>query len=134
MDQSRQTMDFFIYCMIYIIIFLTSIFLPFIIIIGIFVMPIPMIVYTAKYSLRQGLVLLLILLLVSFLIGTYVALSISAFVLIGRLIIGSKINKDSSAYETLVQGAIGYTIGLAFAYVCSHLFLQVNWIDMFNHS
>lgn len=111
-----------------------SIFLPFFVFVGIFLLPLPVIVYTAKYGLKQGLFLIIILLLISFLIGTYVALSITAFATIGGLLIGHKMHQKASAYEILIQGAIGYTFGLAFAYVCSHVFLQVNWLDLFDDS
>lgn len=134
MDKSKQTIDFFIYFFIYLLIFMVSLFFPFIIIISIFLLPIPVIVYTEKYNLRHGLLLTIILLLVSFVIGSYVALAISLFATIGGLLIGHKMHQKASAYETLIQGAIGYTFGLAFAYLISHVFLQVNWLDVFNDS
>src|SRR5699024_5748118 len=70
----------------------------------------------------------------SFLIGSYVALSITAVMVIGALMIGHMMYKQASAYETLLYGTIGYAIGLVFAYACSHIFLQVNWLDMFTQS
>src|SRR5699024_12746934 len=130
-EQSNKTTEAILYTLLYVAIFMFSIFITFFIIIGFVFMPIPIIAFTAKYNVRNGLVISLILAIFSFLIGSYVALSITAVMVIGALMIGHMMYKQASAYETLLYGTIVYAIGLVFAYVCSHIFLLVIWFFLF---
>lgn len=134
MEQSNKTTEAILYTLLYVAIFMLSIFIPFFIIIGFVIMPIPIIVFTARHNIKNGLFISMILAIFSFLIGSYVALSITIVMVLGALMIGHMIYKQGSAYETLLYGTVGYAIGLVFAYAVSHIFLQMNWLDLFTES
>lgn len=131
MEQKNYRRDVILYSLIFIILFLLSVFIPFLILISLFLLPIPIIAFTAKYNVKNGIFIFAIVNLFTFLLASYIGMFLSLFISIGALFIGHKINKGESAYESLMFGSIGYLIGIIIAYVGSNLLFNFDWIYAF---
>ncbi|HLR64437.1 MAG TPA: DUF2232 domain-containing protein [Pseudogracilibacillus sp.] len=131
MQENIMWKDMLFYMMIFIVIFLMTVFVPFLILISLFLLPIPVIVFTAKYNIKNGVFIFAIANLFAFFIASYIGMFLSLFVTIGALYIGHMIHKKRSPYETLLYGAIGYVLGIVVAYVGSQVLYDINWINTF---
>jgi len=133
MNHSKEITDGALLTALYIILLLIGIFTPFIIIIMLFVLPIPIVVYAARYSWKPTLLMLFVILLFSLLIVPIISIPLTVLTSVGGLMIGTAIFQKRSAYETWARGTIGFVVGILFLFFFSQFILQVNWsqeIDM----
>lgn len=132
MNQSKQTTDGALLLACFLILLLIMIFIPFISLVGFFLIPVPFILYAAKYNWKPSLVMFGAALLLSMLFIPFISLPLSVYSGIGGIMIGVAIHQNLSPYETLARGTLGYAFGLLFVYLFAQLFLNVNLTHEFN--
>jgi len=112
---------------VYTVVLLISIFVPFVFIFGLFILPIPFVFYTYRHDFQAGLGMLAVALLISLFIIPPLTIPITILVGLGGLMIGLSIRRKVSAYETWARGAIGFIVGFLFVFLFTHFVLNINW-------
>lgn len=128
MNQSKQITDGALLTGVFIILLFISMFVPAAVIVAIFLLPIPFVLYAAKYDWKPSLLMFIIALLLSLLFATYVSLPMTILAGIAGIMIGSAIYRGLSPYETWGRGAIGYIAGFVILFLFAQLVLQVNFM------
>lgn len=129
MTDSKRLTEGALLTAVYIILLLLTLFVPFFIMIGIFLLPIPFIMYTYKHSWKSALLMFVAVFIISGIVATIASLPITLFVGIGGIVIGYSMHNRVKAYETWARGALGFIIG--FIIVISLLFFVLN-INIFH--
>lgn len=126
MNQSKKITDGALLTAVYIVLLLIVIFVPFIITFGIFILPIPFIIYASRYDFKPSLIMLLVAIALSFIFATVVSLPITLLVGIGGVTIGTMIHRNVSAYETWARGTLGFIIGMILVVLLLQFIAGVN--------
>lgn len=138
MDQSKKVKDGALLTAVYIILMMISIFVPFMLIVGIFLLPIPFIIYAYQNDWKPSLIVLGFLILLSLIFIPYFSVPVTILVSFGGIMIGAAMYRNLSAYETWARGTLGFVAGLIFVFLFTQFFLEINWateIDLlFNES
>jgi len=129
MYQSKKITEGALLLAIFFAILLLSFFVPFIILFAVFLLPIPFVIYTAKYDWKIASILLAIAILLSLLIAPMISLPLTVLVGLAGIMIGFSIYRRSSAYETWARGSIGFIAGLLFIFLFSQFVWQINWSE-----
>lgn len=127
MNSSNATKDGIMYGAIYVVLLLTTFFVPFLGILIMFVLPLPFLIYTYKHELKTSVIMFIITLLVSSLFLFYISLPLTLLMGLGGIALGYGLKHKRKSYETLALGTLGYTVGLALVYIISQFLFQVNW-------
>lgn len=128
MNQAKQITDGAMLTGVFIILLFISIFVPAAVLIGVFLLPVPFILYTAKYDWKPSLLMFIITLLLAFLFVTYLSLPMTILAGIVGIMIGSAIYHRLSPYETWGRGAIGFITSFVVIFLFAQLVLQVNFM------
>lgn len=112
MNQSKKITDGALLTAIYIVLLLIIIFIPFVITFGIFLLPVPFVIYAARHGWKPALIMLLVAILLSFIFATVISLPVPLLVGIGGILLGGAIHRDLKPYEVWAQGALGFIIGM----------------------
>lgn len=127
MSQSRKVTDGALLLAVYIILMLIAIFVPVIMLIILFLLPIPFVIYASKYDWKPTLLMLGAAVILSLLFATVFSLPIAVFTGLGGLMIGMSIHHRLTPYETWARGTIGFIVGLLFLFLFTQSFLDINW-------
>lgn len=127
MNQTKEITEGAILAAIYIVLILITIFVPFFMLVGFFILPIPFIIYASKYDWRPSLIMFGAIMIVTLFFATVFTLPLTILSGIGGVMIGTAIHHRSSAYETWIRGSMGFIVGLLFVFLFSQLFLQVDF-------
>lgn len=111
MERSKKITDGALLTAVYVVLMLLVVFIPFIQIFGIFLLPIPFIMYGAKYGFRASIIMALAAFALSLAFATALALPLALLSVLGGMAIGSGIYRKRSAYEIWAQGTVGFIIG-----------------------
>ncbi|WP_138419137.1 YybS family protein [Aquibacillus sediminis] len=131
MNNTKKVREGVIASVLFLLILLVTIFIPFLSIFSLFVLPLPFLVYTARYGWKPASILFLILLLVS---TFFVAVPIAFLTGLTGLMIGSAINQQVSPYETWARGTVGYAVGIVALFLFVQVFLNINIIAEMNQT
>lgn len=136
MNQSKQITDGALLIAVFVIAMLFAIYLPFVMLFMIFFLPVPFVIYAAKYDWKPTLIMIAATIILSILIVSpfVTIMSIPLTVLAGAsgLLIGHAIHQQLSPYETWARGAVGYVAGLFFIFVFTQSLLDINWFVEIN--
>jgi len=127
MFQSKKITEGALLVAIYAVILMVSIFVPFVFVIGLFILPVPFIYYTYRHGLQAGLGMLAVALLISLIIIPPLAIPVTILAGLGGLMIGLAIQSKVSAYETWARGTIGFIVGFLFVFLFTQFVLNINW-------
>lgn len=127
MFHSRKITEGALLVALYIIILLMSIFVPFVFIFGLILLPIPFVFYTYRHGLQASLGMLAVSLLISLIIVPPLTVPITILVSAGGIMIGLAIHREVSAYETWARGTVGFIVGFLFIFLFTHFLLNINW-------
>ena len=119
---------------LYNVILYLSLNLPFIGIILTFVLPVPFIIYTYKYSLQKAVLFLFAALFASFLINTLAGIISTSLFGIAGVVIGVFSKKQKSGIETLIGGTMGFVFPLLMLYIVSITLFGFNLESLLSES
>lgn len=126
MNQSKKMTDGALLTVIFIILMLVTIFVPGALLITIFILPLPFIIYAHRYDWKPSLIMFGVTLLFALFYVSVISLPLTILVGLGGIMIGAGIKGELSAYETLGRGTLGFIAGLLFIFIFSQVVFQVN--------
>lgn len=126
MNQSKKITEGALLTAIYIVLLLIIVFIPIIQLIGLFVLPVPFIVYAAKHGFKSGLLMIIISAILTMIFATAVTLPLTLLAGVGGIAIGSGIYSKKNAYETWAQGTVGYIIAFVAIIALLQLVFSIN--------
>lgn len=126
MNQSKKITDGALLTAVYIALLLIVVFVPVVVSFGIFILPIPFILYASRHGFKPTIIMFLVALLLSLVFATAVSLPLTVLAGIGGMTIGSAIHRNLTAYETWAQGTVGFIIGIVIVVLLLQLLLGVN--------
>lgn len=132
MNQSKKITDGALLIAIYIALLLIVVFVPFTVLIGLFILPIPFIVYTVRYGFKPSLIMFFVALVLSLIFATAVSLPTTLLSGIVGIVIGSAIHRGLTAYETWAQGTLGYIVGIVSIVLILQLLMDINLYEQFD--
>src|SRR5699024_2314161 len=112
MSQSKKITDGAYLIAIYIMLLIMSVFIPVFILIGLFILPIPFIIYASRYKWKPTLLIIVLALVLSLLFATIVSFPLTLIASLGGLAIGTAIYNKDTSNQTSTQGTLGCIIGL----------------------
>src|SRR5690606_27766801 len=90
----------------YIILFLITVFVPGIGTVTMFLLPIPVVLYSFRYGLKPSLIMFFVILILTALFATVLSLPITILAGLGGIVIGLCLHYKKSVYETWALGAV----------------------------
>src|SRR5690625_605151 len=118
MNQSKQITDGALLIAVFLISMLIAIFVPVLMVIMVFFLPVPFVIYAAKYDWKPTLVMIAATIILSILIVspfvTIMSIPLTILAGVSGLMIGNAIYQQLSPYETWARGAVGFVAGLFF--------------------
>nr|WP_269448163.1 YybS family protein [Lentibacillus sp. JNUCC-1] len=117
---------------VFIALLIVAMFIPVLNIFANIALPIPFVVYAARYDLKAVGLMFAVTQILALLFGTLVAIPVAVSAAFGGIMIGVALRKKLTPYETWASGTIGFVAGLAFVFVFSQFVFDVNWIDETN--
>src|SRR5699024_1379142 len=111
---------------------LIAMFVPAAILVAIFLLPVPFVLYASRYDWKPSLLMFAVAILFTLLFATYLSLPITILVGIAGIMIVSAIHHGLSPYEPWGRGAIGFIAGLVLVFLFMQFILQVNLINVLN--
>src|SRR5690625_2410128 len=110
MSQSKKITDGALLMAIYIVLLIMSVFIPVFILIGLFILPIPFIIYASRYNWKPTLLIIVLALVLSLLFATIVSLPLTLIASLGGLAIGPAIYNKDTSHQTRAQATLGFII------------------------
>lgn len=132
MNQSRQITEAAILMAIYFVLLITGLFIPFAMMVVVFLLPIPFVLYTANHGLKPALLMLTATLIFSVII--IVALPFTIIASITGILIGLGIKQNQSVYETLIKASGGVIIGFMVLLIFMQVGFGINLSDTIDTS
>src|SRR5690625_2445301 len=129
MSKSNKITEAALLTSAYIILLLISVYIPLIGTFTFFALPIPFIMYTAKYNWQPALMMFIAAGLLSFIFATLFSLPMTLLMAIGGIMIGTAIYEKKSAYETWARGAVGFVVGLICVFLIIQFLFNINIYD-----
>lgn len=126
MNQAKKITDGALLTAMYIVLLLIIIFVPILILIGFFILPIPFIMYTARHGYRPALLMLFAAFSFTLLFATIVSLPVTLLTGIGGIVIGSAVHKQLKPYETWARGTVGFIVGIILVILLLQLTMNIN--------
>lgn len=126
MGKSRKITDGALLIAVYIVLLLLVMFIPFVIFFGLFTLPIPFILYTARHDWKSGIMMFVATVIVSLIFATIVSLPLTLLAGIGGIVIGTSINRQVSAYDTWARGSVGFILSIVVVILSTQLIFDVN--------
>lgn len=114
---------------IYIVLLLVVIFVPFIFIFGLFMLPIPFIVYAKRHSYEPAIIMFFVASGLTLLVATVVSLPITVLAGIGGIAIGTALHRGRSPYETWARGTVGFIVAMLIIILIMQIVLDINVYD-----
>ncbi|MFC0525970.1 YybS family protein [Pontibacillus salicampi] len=131
MKQTNPLREGVMYGGIYLVLLCLIAFVPGIGILGTIILPLPFLLFAARWDIRISFAFSFLVIALSLLV-LYPALPMVMVAVTGGLALGIALKQDKSPYEAWAQGAAGFVVGILLFYVLSLWLFQVNWITQFN--
>lgn len=126
MNNAKRITDGALLTTIYIVLLLLVIYVPFIFVIGLFILPVPFVIFTSRHGLRYGLIMLIAALSLTFIFATLVSLPVTILTGIGGVAVGYAIFQKRPAYETWARGTVGFIFGILLVIAMLYVVLNIN--------
>ncbi|MDX8363250.1 MULTISPECIES: YybS family protein [Bacillaceae] len=114
---------------IFIILVFISMYIPFLGSVSIFFLPLPIMLFTIRNGLRNGIILIIPAILLTIAVGSVLAVPLALMFTSGGIVTGYLIKKKKSHYMTLLIGTVIYLINITFIYVGSMLLFKIDFIN-----
>src|SRR5690625_5214604 len=132
MSQSKKITDGALLMAIYIVLLIMSVFIPVFILIGLFILPIPFIIYASRYNWKPTLLIIVLALVLSLLFATIVSLQLSLIAWLVRLVNGTSIYNKETTNLSWPKGTLSFIIDLLLVFASAQLLLGENWTEELN--
>ncbi|SDM41459.1 YybS family protein [Sediminibacillus halophilus] len=119
---------------LYLLVLFLTLFVPIIEIVTLFLLPVPVIVFAARFGGKRAAGLFVLLALASSLFLTYYSLPLVLLTGIGGLMTGIAIHQRLTAYETWARGTVGFVIGLLLTFLAVQGLFQINIVQEMNQA
>ncbi|WP_153461445.1 YybS family protein [Sediminibacillus terrae] len=119
---------------LYLLLMFLTLFVPIIEIVTLFLLPVPVLVFAARFGGKRAAGLFVLLALASFLFLTYYSLPLVLLTGIGGLMTGIAIHQRLTAYETWARGTVGFVIGLLLTFLAVQGMFQINIVQEMNQA
>lgn len=126
MNHSKKITEGALLIAVYVVLLLVVLFVPFIFPFGIFILPIPFIIFASRHSWKPSILMLVVSILISLIFATVISLPLTLFVAIGGIVIGTAIYQNLTAYETWARGTVGYVIGMVLVILLLQFVVGIN--------
>ena len=126
MNQSKKITDGALLMAIYIVLLIMSVFIPLFILIGLFILPIPFIIYASKYNWKPTLLIIILALILSLMFATIMSLPLTILASFGGLAIGTALYNKENSYQTWAKGALGFILGMLIVFLAAQFVLGIN--------
>lgn len=130
MDQSKNRKNGALLLGMYISLLLIVLFVPILSTIAIFLLPVPFVIYVARYGFKSAMFMILGALVFSILFGAVFTVPVTIFMACGGVMIGYSIHKQATAYQTLANGAAGFVFGFILLALISQFIFDVNIVKV----
>ncbi|OIJ17017.1 hypothetical protein BKP37_00185 [Anaerobacillus alkalilacustris] len=115
-----------IFAAIFALIAFTTVILPILGSILIWILPLPFIIYTLRNGWKPGLLLFFVASFVSFIIGGPLLIFSAIFFGSGGLVVGELFRRKKSAFTVLLGGSLAYIVNLLFYFILSILIFDIH--------
>ncbi|MEH7382015.1 YybS family protein [Bacillus sp. JJ1533] len=119
---------------IYSVLLLLTLYLPLLGVVLSFLLPIPFILFTVKYKVKQSLLFILIAFLLSGLLGSVFGVIHTIMFGITGILLGELINRGRSGIDLFLGSCLSYLFSIVLLYVTAILVLQIDVFDMIRES
>lgn len=111
---------------VYIVLLLVILFVPFIFIPGLAILPIPFIIYTKRHNYKSAIMMFVVASMLTTLFATIVSLPITLLAGIGGIVIGTALYHERNAYETWARGTIGFIVAILLIILMMQVVFDLN--------
>lgn len=132
MNKSKQLTEGALLTAVYIVLLLIVFFIPILQIVGIFVLPVPFVIYAARNGWKPSIVMALVVLLLTAMFATIVSLPMSLLSAIGGIVIGNGMYQKKNAYDIWARGTVGYIVSFVLILAVLQLVFSINIFSGFN--
>lgn len=134
MDQQPVRKDFLIYVGSFLLLLFITILIPFIQMITLVLLPIPVILLMKNYPIKWTILGMLVLLTFSLFVVPVFSFPLTLLALISGAMIGWSIKQDQHPYETWAKGTAGFVLGLTLIYAYIEVVLQFSIMNAFENT
>lgn len=128
MEHSKKITDGALLLGIYAVLLILAMFIPMFLVVAIFLLPIPFIVYASKYSWQPASIMMVAAIILSFMIIPAVSIPLTLLAGFGGIMIGNAISRRATPYETWAQGSFGFVVGIIAIFLFTQFILGINLI------
>ncbi|MDC3418499.1 YybS family protein [Aquibacillus salsiterrae] len=132
MGDTKILKDGFQLGIIYLLILYATIFIPALELLTIFVLPVPFILFAARYGKKPVVVFNIILFVLVLFLAALLSIPLTILAGFGGTLIGLGIHAKLTPYETWARGTLGFVLGLLFIFLFIQLVWNINLINQFN--
>ncbi|RKD68101.1 uncharacterized protein YybS (DUF2232 family) [Sinobaca qinghaiensis] len=129
MQRTRSLTEGAILSGLFIILMLLTIFVPPLVYILLWFMPLPFLIYTARYGLRSALVMFVVLFLLSLFIGGLAGVPFVFMFGLGGITVGEMIRRKNEPLFVLTGGSLAYITSLMVIYAVTILVFNINPVE-----
>ncbi|MRH44386.1 DUF2232 domain-containing protein [Aquibacillus halophilus] len=116
---------------IFLVLLFLSIFVPFVGFITLFILPIPFIIFSARYGWQPSSILFFIIILIASILAMAVSIPLTVLTGLGGILIGSAIHQKLTPYEIWARGTLGFALGFVFIFLFLQLVFNINLLNEF---
>lgn len=126
MKEANKITDGALLTAIYIVLLLIVVFIPILSTIGLFILPVPFIIYATRYSYQPAFVMFIVALALSLMFATIVSLPVTIIAGIGGIVIGASLYYKKQPYEVWSHGTIGFIVAMIIVIFMMQLAFDIN--------
>ena len=126
MNQSRRITEGAVVVALFTILMVMTLYIPVVALLTIWLLPLPMMVYTIRHGMKPGALVLVVATLITFLLATALALPIILLFGIGGFVMGVSYSKGRGAFQTLFTGSVSYVLAIFVLFVFSNVVMGIH--------
>ncbi|WP_170841112.1 YybS family protein [Salibacterium halotolerans] len=130
MQQTRRVTEGAVLSGVFIVMLLLAVFVPFLSMILLWFLPLPFILFTARYGWKPGIVMAVVSMLLSVFLTALTGLPFAVLSAVGGIAMGEMMSRRKEALLTAAAASVAYIGGLTALYAGSVLLLQVDPISV----
>ncbi|MFC4402345.1 DUF2232 domain-containing protein [Gracilibacillus xinjiangensis] len=134
MNEKTLNRKYFLYILLYIGILLVTVFVPFLQLLTIMLLPIPVVLLLLRYHRSLFLLAIGIVTLFSFIVFPVLSLPNSLIAILGGTMIGFSMKKRQHPYETWSKGTMGFLLGLVGVYAYVEAVLGISIREVYTNT